>query len=107
MSFGPAFIQPTFPICAICNKPVDELTTTDNPPDRTFVITASCHGETETVAVPWTQIADAAYMSLGGVAFAPKTQMRPIRLHLLPRTKPTLSGDRVLDSIRMRRLGGL
>lgn len=62
----------TFPICARCRKPVDEIQSTDNPRGRTVTFVAVCHGEREETVVPYSALMVADGVRLGE-AFTAKT----------------------------------
>lgn len=57
-----------WPRCALCDKPVDEVITEEEPLSRRFVVTVRCHGATESCELP-TETLVAAEAIVDAVAF--------------------------------------
>lgn len=82
---------PSLPVCAVCNRFVDKLTSYTDERRRERVIVAHCHGETETVTFGECELADGPVSLAPGVAFSKARAALPPRSLLLtsPVTSPS------------------
>lgn len=68
------------PICARCNKPVDDLIEAEDHFMERLVFIACCHGERERVVIPWSDLASSVNTRLQfGRAFVDPPQLGPAR----------------------------
>ena len=62
-------LQPSFPLCAICKKPVDRLESHEDKRADAIIIVAICHGAHEDVSIPVSQYIRADKVRFDGTAF--------------------------------------
>jgi hypothetical protein len=75
-----AAAEGAYPTCAVCKKPVDELTVEDGIMFDGRIFTVRCHGQTEQVRVSMRDIEEMLRAGQSrlylGEAFAPKTPLQ-------------------------------
>lgn len=69
-------IDRAFPICAVCNKPVDAVHTTYDPNYDGKVFTVYCHGQAEQQILGAFTMMDASEITFGKAFNYPKLPMQ-------------------------------